>query len=59
MILNCCVLNCKSNYASSNDKVPVYKLPQNNEDKNKWIAVLPKANLVALKIYDCMQKTLA
>ena len=30
MVLECCVPNCKSNYASSNDKDPVYKLPQNN-----------------------------
>ena len=49
MALKCCVPNCKSNYASSNDKVPVYKLPQNNKDKKKWIAAIPKANLVVSK----------
>ena len=26
MVLKCCVPKCKSNYASSNDKVPVYKI---------------------------------
>ena len=49
MVLKCCVPNCKSSYASKNDKVPVYKLPQNNEDKKKWIAAIPRANLVVLK----------
>ena len=39
----------KSYYASSNDKVPLYKLPQNNEDKKKWIAAIPSTNLVVLK----------
>ena len=45
MVLKCCVPNCKSNYAS--DKVSVYKLPQNNEAKKKWIAAIPRANLVS------------
>ena len=49
MVLKCCVPNCESNYASSNDKVPVYKFPQNNEDKKKWIAAIPRANLVVSK----------
>ena len=49
MVLKCCVPNCGSNYASSNDKVPVYKLLQNNEDKKKWIAAIPRANLVVSK----------
>ena len=49
MVLKCCVPNRKSNYASSNNKIPVYKLPQNNEDKKKWIAAIPRANLVASK----------
>ena len=49
MVLKCCVLNSKSIYAFSNDKVPVYKLPQNNKDKKKWIAAIPRANLVVSK----------
>ena len=49
MALKCSVPNCKSNYASSNNKVPVCKLPQNNEDKKKWIAAIPRANLVVSK----------
>ena len=46
MVLKCCVPNCNRNYAASKDKVPVYKLPQNNEDKKKWIVAIPRANLV-------------
>ena len=50
MVLKCYVPNCKSNYyASSNDKIPVYKLPQNDEDKKKWIAVIPRAKVVCRK----------
>ena len=49
MVLKCCVPNCKINYASSNDKVPAYKLPQNNKDKKKWIVVIPRANFVVSK----------
>ena len=49
MVLKCCVSNCKSNYASCNDKVLVYKLPQNNGDKKKWIAAKPRPNLVVSK----------
>ena len=49
MVLKCCVPNCKINYAFSNGKVSVYKLPQNNEDKKKWIAAIPRANLVVSK----------
>ena len=49
MVIKCCVPNCKSNYAFSNDKVPVYKLPQNNKDKKKWIAVIPRANFAVSK----------
>ena len=46
MVLKRCVPNYRSIHASSNDKVPVYKLPRNNEDKKKWIAAIPRANLV-------------
>ena len=35
MVLKCCIPNCKSSYASSNNKFPAYKLPQNNKDKEK------------------------
>ena len=48
MVLKCCVPNGKSNFASSSDKVPVYKLPENNEDK-KWIAAILRVNLVVSK----------
>ena len=49
MVLKYCVPNSKSNYAFSNDKVPVYKLPQNDENKKKWIAAIPGAKFVVLK----------
>ena len=52
----CCVPNCKSNYASSNDEDPAYKLPQNNEDKKKWIAAIPRANLVVSKYMAVFRK---
>ena len=56
MVLKCCVPNCKSIYASSNDKIPVYKLPQSNEEKKKWIAAIPRANLVVLKYMPVYRK---
>ena len=37
----------------SNDKVPVYKLPQNNKDKKKWIAAILRANLVSKYMVVC------
>ena len=49
MVLKCYVPNYKSNYVSSKDKVPVYKSSQNNEDIKKWIAAIPRANLVVSK----------
>ena len=57
MVLKCCVLNCKSNYASSTDKAPVYKLPQNNKDKKKWIAAIPRPNLVVSKYTAYVENT--
>ena len=49
MVLKCCVTLCKGNYASSSKRVPVYKLPQYEKKKKKWISVIPRANLVVSK----------
>ena len=46
MVLKCCVTLCKGSYASSSKRVPVYKLPQYEKIKKKWISVIPRANLV-------------
>ena len=43
---NCCVPNCKSNYVFSSDKVPVYKLPQNNEDKKNGLLLYLELTLL-------------
>ena len=48
-MVKCCVTLCKGNYTSSNERVPVYKLSQDEEEKKKWIFVIPKANLVVSK----------
>ena len=49
MVLKCCVTLCKGNYTSSSKRVPVYKLPQYEKEKKKWISVIPRANLVVSK----------
>ena len=49
MVVKCCVTLCKGNYASSSKRLPVYKLPQYEKEKKKWISVIPRANLVVSK----------
>ena len=49
MVLKCCVPLCKGNYDSSSERVPLYKLPKDEEEKRKWISVIPRANLVVSK----------
>ena len=48
MVLKCCVPNCKTNYASSNDKDPVYKLLQNTVMKIKRSVLLLYLELTLL-----------
>ena len=57
MVLKCRVTLCKGNYASSSKKVPVYKLPQYEKEKKKWISVIPRANLVVSKytVLQCVE----
>ena len=49
MVFKSCVPLCKGNYDSSSGRVPTYKLPQDAEEKKKWISVISRANLVVLK----------
>ena len=49
MVLKCCVTLFKGNYACSSERVPVYQLPQDEEEKKKSVSVIPRANLVVLK----------
>ena len=48
----CCVYACETNYdskkcsaTSSCKKIPVYRLPSDEEEKNKWIQAVPNADL--------------
>jgi hypothetical protein len=52
MPLKCCVYGCTSNYLSGKDKsgpVPVYRLPKNETEKNRWLATLPRDNTPVTK----------
>jgi hypothetical protein len=41
---------CNSNYKSSGGEfVSVYKFPQNDEERKKWISAIPRQNLVVSK----------
>ena len=44
MVLKCCVTACKSNYASEKEKVPVYRLPFDPEERQRWIKAIPRDN---------------
>ena len=39
----CCVTGCRGNYDSDN-KVRVFRLPQNQEERKKWIKSIPRDN---------------
>ena len=48
----CCVYACKTNYdskkcsaTSSCEKIPMFRLPSDKEEKNKWIQAVPNADL--------------
>ena len=42
MIKKCCVYGCKSNYKSVKDKVSVFRLPSNREDRLRWLKAIPR-----------------
>ena len=51
MSRKCCVYGCKTNYdrkkcsaTSSCEKIPVYRLPSDEQEKNKWIQAVPNAD---------------
>ena len=50
MPYKCCVPKCKSNYASEKrkkkEKVPVYRFPKDNVQKQLWVRTIPRANLI-------------
>ena len=46
MPLKCCVPNCNSNYKSSGEKVSIYKFPKDENEKQKWSKVIPRAKQV-------------
>ena len=49
MPYKCCVPKCKSNYLTEErekkEKVSIYRFPPDEEEKNKWIKAIPRANL--------------
>lgn len=52
MVNKCCVPYCKSNYVSKkeeNEKVSVYKFPNDEKDRNLWISAIPRQNLIVTK----------
>ena len=49
MPLKCCIPKCVSNYKSTGSSVSNYKLPRDEEEKMKWISVIPRSNLVVSK----------
>lgn len=49
MPLKCCVPQCKGNYDSNSTKLSVYRFPKNEEERLKWVKVIPRANLIVTK----------
>ena len=45
MVRKCCVTGCKSNYLSKKEKVTVYRLPSDPEERKKWIKAIPRDNI--------------
>ena len=49
MPLKCCVPKCNSNYKTSAEAVSVYKFPKDEEEKKKWLRVIPRVNMTVTK----------
>ena len=45
MVRKCCVTGCKSNYLTEGEKVTVYRLPSNSEERQRWIKAIPRDNV--------------
>jgi len=46
MVLKCCVPRCNGNYASSKDKVSIYKFPKEEGKRRAWASAIPRSNLI-------------
>ena len=42
MVRKCCVTGCKSNYLSEKEKVTVYRLPSDSEERQRWIKAITR-----------------
>ena len=42
MVRKFCVTGCKSNYLSDKDKVTVYRLPFDSEERQRWMKSIPR-----------------
>ena len=40
----CCVTGCRSNYDST-DKVAVFRLPKNKDERERWMKAIPRDNI--------------
>ena len=43
MVKKCFIPGCRGNYDAKN-KVRVYRLPSNEEERNRWINAIPRSN---------------
>ncbi|XP_065672039.1 THAP domain-containing protein 2-like [Hydra vulgaris] len=41
----CCVMSCNGNYNKEN-KVKVFRLPTNKEERTQWISIIPRDNIL-------------
>ena len=46
MVLKCCVPRCYGNYASSKDKVSIYKFSKEEDKRRAWASAIPRSNLI-------------
>lgn len=45
MVRKCCVPGCKSNYISNKEKVSVYRLPADPEERKRWMEAIPRDSI--------------
>jgi hypothetical protein len=45
MVKKCCVTGCNSNYLKESEKVTVYRLPSNPEERKRWMKAIPRDNI--------------
>ena len=43
MVKKCCVTACQGNYNEKN-KVRVFRLPKDQDERERWLKVIPRAN---------------